>query len=237
MQVAVCDDNKLHLLEMKEKLSSLPMVENAYLFSDLPLFLSSVEDGRSYDAVLMDIDWERGQTGMDAAEELYRRSPETKIIYVTGYGDKYSQHIFLRSANLSGYIAKPVDIGILEANLKKVADALPLGGQPSLVVRRHGALISIPFREICYIESWKHSVKIHSARDGMVELYGRLDKIIGALPPEFCQCHKSYVVNMRQIQRFQPGGILLKNGDAVPVSRSKYNETKEAYLNFIGTTF
>jgi DNA-binding LytR/AlgR family response regulator len=236
MQIAVCDDDKYCLLEMKEKLSSLPIVENAFFFSDLPLFLASFEDGRSYDAVLMDIDWGQAKTGMDAAEEIQRRSPETKIIYVTGYSDKYSQHIFLRKANLSGYIAKPVDVEILKANLHKVADALPSGEQASLVVRRHGALLSVPFREIYSIESHKHSVTIHSARESVVS-YGKLDEIIRALPAEFYRCHKSYIVNMRQIRRFQADEILLKNGSIVPVSRSKYNETKKAYLDFIGQTF
>jgi hypothetical protein len=42
---------------------------------------------------------------------------------------------------------------------------------------------------------------------------------------------------MRHIQRFQPSQILLKNVQAVPVSRSKYQQTKEAYLNYIGKTF
>jgi DNA-binding LytR/AlgR family response regulator len=221
---------------MKETLSRLSMVENAYYFSDLSLFLASVEDGRSYDAVLMDIDWEQSKTGLDAAEEICKRRPETKIIYVTGYSDKYSQHIFLRKANLSGFIAKPVDIEILKANLRKVADAIPFGDEPSLVVRRHGALLSVPFREIYSIESYKHSVTIHSARESVVS-YGKLDELIRALPAEFYRCHKSYVVNMRQIQRFQADEILLKDGKTVPVSRSKYNETKEAYLNFIGQTF
>ncbi|MDR2615258.1 MAG: LytTR family DNA-binding domain-containing protein [Oscillospiraceae bacterium] len=236
MQLAVCDDNKYHLLEMKEKLSQLTMVENAYFFSELPLFLDSIEDGRSYDAVLMDIEWGHGKTGMDAAEELYKLSPETKIIYVTGHSDKYSQHIFLRDANLSGFIAKPVDIEILASNLNKIASAIPLGDEPSLVVRRGGALISIPFREIYFIESYKHTVTIHSVREAVVS-YERLDRITQSLPAGFYQCHKSYIVNMRQIQRFQSDEILLKNGKSVPVSRSKYNETKDAYLRFIGQTF
>lgn len=236
MQVAVCDDNELHLLEMKEKLSALPMVGNAYFFSDLTMFLSAVEDGNIYDAVLMDIDWEQNKTGMDAAGELLKRSPETKVIYVTGHSDEYAQRVFLHNANLSGFIAKPVDMKILQANLKKVADALPFAEQPALVVRRHGTLVSIPFREIYSIESYKHTVTIHCAGEPVIS-YERLEKIMKALPAGFYQCHKSYVVNMRQIQRFGSDEILLKNGKTIPVSRSKYGETKEAYLNFIGKTF
>ena len=236
MQIAVCDDNKLHLLDMKEKLSSLQMVENMHFFSDLMMFLSSVEAGCPYDAVLMDIDWEHDKTGIAAAEELYKRNPEVKVIYITGYGEKYSQRVFLHTANLSGYITKPVNIEILKANLQKVADSIPFSEQPTVLVKQNNALIPIPCREIYYIESWKHTVNICSARQNITS-YERLDRIIEALPPGFYQCHKSYIVNMRHIQRFQSDEILLKNGITVPVSRSKYNDTKKAYISFIGNMF
>jgi len=236
MQIAVCDDNELHLLEMKEKLSSITMVENTFFFSDLQKFLSTIEDGHTYDAVLMDIDWGHGATGIDAAAELHKRSPETSVIYVTGHNDRYSQHIFLSKANLSGFIAKPVDMEILKANLRKIAEAVPFNEQPALVVRQRGTIILIPFREIYFIESYKHTVTIYSAGEPVIS-YEQIGKIIESLPPGFYMCHKSYIVNMRQIQRFQSDEIVLKNGKSIPVSRSKYTEAKEAYLNFIGKTF
>ena len=235
MQIAVCDDNELHLLEMKEKLSSIELVENAFFFTDLMVFLSSVEDGCSYDAVLMDIDWEQGSTGMDAAAEIYKRNPEIKVIYVTGHSERYSQRIFLKESNLSGFIVKPVDDEILKANLHKVAEAALPGEEPALVVRQNSALISMPLRDIFFIESWKHTITIHSSQEPVVT-YERLDNIMESLPMGFYRCHKSYIVNMEQIQRFQSDEIMLKNGKTITVSRSKFADTKKAYLSFIGNT-
>ena len=236
MQIAICDDNELHLMDMKNKLSSMPMVENAFYFSELPAFLSSIDEGFSYDAVLMDIDWKQGETGIDAAAEVYKRNPGIAIIYVTGHTDIYSQRIFLSKANLSGFISKPVDMEILESNLKKVAEALPFNEQPALVVRQHGTIISIPFNEIYYIESSKHTIIINSTEESIVS-YERLKEVEKSFPAGFYQCHKSFIVNMRQIQRFKRDEILLKNGKRIPVSRSKFAETKAAYLSFIGKTF
>jgi DNA-binding LytR/AlgR family response regulator len=235
MRIAVCDDNKLHLMDLKEKLSALPIVDKASYFTDLSLFLASLEDGHSYEAVLMDIDWGQKKTGMDAATELYKHLPETPVIYVSGYSEKYAQHIFLHQANLSGFISKPVDAEILEANLEKVAAAHPYGESPSLIVRQGGTIHAIPFCEISVIESWKHNVTVHYGEESLT-LYEQLGKISATLPPEFHQCHKSYVVNMRHIQRFQSSQILLKNGRTVPVSRSRYQQAKETYLNYIGET-
>ena len=57
------------------------------------------------------------------------------------------------------------------------------------------------------------------------------------LPKGFFQCHKSFVVNMRQIRRFQSPDILLKGGQKIPVSRNRYAQVKNAYFQFMGELF
>ena len=56
------------------------------------------------------------------------------------------------------------------------------------------------------------------------------DKIAGVI-----NCYD--IVNMRQIRRFEPGKVILKNNVIIPVSRSRYNSTKEAYFDYIGKSF
>lgn len=236
MQVAVCDDDKMCLLELEEQLQNMPLVDSIFPFDDLAAFLLSVKNGNFYDAVFMDIDWGQKGIGIDAAGELYELSPETKIVYVTGYGDRYSQNIFLHSANLSGFLTKPVNNELLQANLKKVAEAMPLSQQSSIIIRQNGAIISLPCHEIYHIESKARTIQVHTV-NGVEAFYGKLENIVDALPVWFIHCHKSYVVNMRQIQRFLSNQILLKNGTRIPVSRSKLIKTRETYISFIGEMF
>jgi len=236
MEIAVCDDNELFLAEFETQLKTLPMVENVYMFSNLDTFLVSVDGGKRYDAVFMDIDWDKESVGMEAAAELYKLCPETKIIYVTGFVDMYSQLIFLNQSNLSGYLTKPVNIELLRANLQKVMDALPFGEQPALVLRRQGAPVSVPLREIYFVESDNHTVHVHTAGETIM-VYERLENILHALSVDFFKCHKSFIVNMRHIHHFQTTEVLLKNGERVPVSRARYAETREAYLKYMGHKF
>ena len=236
MWIAICDDNPLFLAEIRKQVEELHMTEPPACFSDLHAFWASVEEGVVYDAVLMDIDWRQSETGMDAAERLSRLSPRTRIIYVTGYNDRFSQQIFLHRANLCGYLVKPVDSRILRANLEKVEAELVLQEEAVLTVSSRGKPVSIPHRDIFYIESMGHTIRICTAEETAV-VYERLDAVQKMLPPGFIRCHKSYIVNMRQIRRFQPPDILLKNGMSVPVSRKRYAETKEAYFKFMGQTF
>lgn len=232
MEIAVCDDNKCFLEGFEKELRKIPLIDAIFSFSDYNSFLFSIDHGRRYDAVLLDIDWERERTGLDIAEELYRLSPGSKIIYVTGNSDRFSQRIFLHKANLSGFLIKPVDFDLLYANLKMVADEIPFQEQPTLVLRRQGAPLSIPLREIFYIESQGHTVHIHTVNE-TIAVYGRLENLIKTLPEGFHRCHKSYIVNMNYIRRFQSADVLLKNGETVPVSRARQIETREAYFTYM----
>ena len=236
MEIAVCDDNKLFLLDIAEHLKTLSVKTDVYTFSDLDAFRFSINGGMRYDVVIMDIEWESKVAGMDTAAELYKVCPDTKVIFVTGSAERYSQRIFLQRSNLSGYLVKPVETELLLANLQKAADEIQDTEQPVLVLRQKGTTVSIPIREICFVESSGHTVNVHTDEE-TVTAYERLESIKRSLPPGFYHCHKSFIVNMSHIRRFQPNDILLKNGKRVPVSRSKYNETKTAYFRFAGQMF
>lgn len=235
MHIAVCDDNILFLSTLKTQVEALDIADRISDYSDLNSFLRSVESGTRYDAVLMDIDWEQTTTGMDIAERLSRLSPMTRIIYVTGYNDRFSQQIFLQSANLSGYLVKPVDSALLRANLEKVADAVRQD-EPTLTVSVSGKPVSLPLGEIAYLESLGHTVSIH-IRDEVITVYERLDRLSPMLPEGFLRCHKSFLVNMRHIRRFLERDILLDTGETIPVSRSRYAQAKTDYFRRMGRSF
>jgi DNA-binding LytR/AlgR family response regulator len=130
-------------------------------------------------------------------------------------------------------LAKPVDIELLRANLQKVAYALPFGEEPALVLKQKGVLLPVPLREIYYIQSKNHTVSVHMAGE-TITAYEKLENLLHSLSGGFFQCHKSYIVNMSQIRRFEANDILLKNGETIPASRARYAQTRAAYLKFMG---
>ena len=234
MRIAICDDDRLFLEQFRAQVEELDFARKIDCYSALNQFIYSLDDSAPYDAVLMDIDWKQDETGIDAAEMLYQCSPQTKVIYVTGYNDLFPQHIFLQKSNLSGYLVKPVDSELLRANLEKVLAAQD--EQPVLTIQSHGRPISIPHREIVYLESLGHTVTIHTQSE-TVTVYEQLDKLRPLLSEGFIQCHKSFLVNMRYIRRFLSQDILLVTDAQIPISRSKYARTKDAYFRYMGKMF
>lgn len=236
MQIAICDDDRLFLERFRGQVEALGLARRIECFCTLDSFLYALEDGARYDAVLLDIDWKQDRTGMDLAEELNERSPRTRVIYVTGYNDRFSQRIFLRKSNLSGYLVKPVDTELLRANLEKVEDTVRRRDDPVLTVSVSGKPVSIPHREIVYLESLGHTVNIHT-RAEIITVYERLDKLSLLLPEGFLRCHKSFLVNMRRIRRFLDQDVLLDAGAAIPLSRSRSAEAKAEYFRYMGQSF
>lgn len=236
MRIAICDDDHVFLERFHRQVEDLNLARKIDCFSGLDTFLDSLESDAQYDAVLMDIDWKQDTTGMDVAEILRQQSHRTKIIYVTGYNDRFSQRIFLQRSNLSGYLVKPVDTALLRANLQKVRDAALEQDPPVLTLSVSGKPVSIPCREIVYLESLGHTVDIHTRAD-VVTVYEKLDQLAPRLPDGFLRCHKSYLVNMRRIRRFQAQDVLLDTGAAIPMSRSRSAEARAAYFRYMGKTF
>lgn len=235
MRVAICDDESIALEMLHEQLKEIREITQIRTYLASADFLLSVENGERFDLVFMDIDWKEEKTGIDFAADLLKLSPLTQIIYVTGYNDRFSQQIFLKNANLCGFLVKPVNMDTLLQLLEKAKEKMVLQEEEKLVVKGSGIIHAIPYQEISYFESAGRKLVIFTL-DGKIEIYEKLDDLRKRLPEGFLQCHKSFLVNMNHIRRIDKNHILLKSGTEIPISRAKYAETRERYFRYMGET-
>ena len=232
MKVAVCS-NDLAALEQVRMMTGRIWGEGAcdgYL--ELRNLFLAIEGGERYAAVLLDVQWEGEPRGIDAAGDLFFTAPETRIIYMTRYPERYVQQIFLTPANVSGFLIRPVEEGLLEKNLQKVLEAERRKDPNSLLVRHKSTTRSIRFEEILYLESAGHMVTIHT-RTGSHRCYDRLEHLYERLPEYFIQCHKSYVVNMNEIHRMEKGQVWMDDEMKIPISKARYGATKARYHGYM----
>ena len=94
-----------------------------------------------------------------------------------------------------------------------------------------GVLHQLDSRDIVYVESDKRILYIYE-RNQIYKVYMKLDELEAMELPGFLRCHKSYMVNMNYIKYLSAEGIILKSGKKVPVSRAKYQESKEAFMKY-----
>ncbi len=84
----------------------------------------------------------------------------------------------------------------------------------------------IDCNEIYFMESRGHNVYIYT-KSGEIRLYHKLVDIAPRLPEYFYQCHKSYIVNLQKVDRFERTQIRLTDGRIVPISRIHQSEIKK----------
>jgi len=233
MRIAICDDNQIFLEAFRRQLNAISGTSNTHTFSTAEALLQHCEAGGTFDVLFLDLALEEARTGFQVAEALYRISPRMQVVYITGYTNQFVQEVFLHKGNISGFLTKPIDEKMLLANLKKV-EQNRISTKNHLTLRTKNGIDAIATEDIIYLESTGHLVTVHTVQCTYY-VYEKLSDVLKRLPANFAQCHKSFVVNFRYIQRFNAKGILLKTGAEIPVSRSKLAETKDAYFTFIGS--
>jgi len=235
MKIAICDDQQSNLEHTAALVRQTGIQCDVSQFCDISVLLREIESGADFDAILMDIEWNGEQRGIDFASEIYLRSPEAKIVFVTGYPERYSQEIFLKTTNLTGFIAKPADISILTRNLEKIYAGIKARENHRLLLLRYGSdVTSVDPDDILYIESRAHTATVHTS-DGGHLCYEKLNDLATRLPSHFVTTHKSFLVNMDKIRRIERERALLDNGMEVPVSKSRLHEVRERYFHFVGS--
>ena len=86
----------------------------------------------------------------------------------------------------------------------------------------------IDCHEIYFMESRGHNVYIYT-KNREIRIYQKLTDLSHRLPRYFHQCHKSYIVNLEHVTRFEKTLLYMADGRIVPVSRTHQAETKAVY--------
>jgi DNA-binding LytR/AlgR family response regulator len=162
---------------------------------------------------------------------LQELNTEVKITFLSELND-YVFEVF--RANPVYLLRKPLDTEHVKQALKKAQHELNLSKEKSFTVINKQGIFTIPYRDIYYVESDKRKLNIYGGQ-GLVKSINL--KISDFLKYEhgiyFLQCHKSYAVNLMHILQLEKYEIVLKNGMKLPISQSRYMETRSEYMNYL----
>ena len=232
MKLAICDNEILFLNQFLTLCQNYSCIDELVPFQDGDLLLAEVKAGSSFDAVFMDIDFGNKKTGIDYSQELYEINPQIRLVYITGFTDRFVQHVFLSPSNMIGFLTKPVDKDILSSILDKLQSSLDQDKQTLFCIVGKSDSVSLPIPSIFYLESNAHKSLIYTAEE-IHSVYERLSALKERLPSCFLACHKSYIVNMNKIKRIEKNVIILENQTEIPISKSQYTNVKKAYFRYM----
>lgn len=181
------------------------------------------------DIVIMDIVFEQ-DNGITAAKTLQQLSRDVKVIFISGYLE-YAADIF--EADPFYFLVKPIKekklVDAINRALKKIREE----DRNCLLLQSRGEIVKVKIDDIWYVESSRRNLTIYEAGESSRVLM-KLSDMEKLLPEYFLRCHQSYLVNLDRIKKFTLDGIVLIDGRVIPVSRARYSETKDKFLQILG---
>lgn len=229
MNVFLCDDQAefMHGFanDLKGYFSARKMSFQLFLFTDGAKLLCS---GIAPDIIFLDIKMGK-ESGLETARKIRETNTRTKIVFLTAY----KQYVFQSfDVDASHYLIKPVSEQKLYAVLDHVIRQLNPFKESPIIVRSGQATLCVSCSDLLYIEVNNKTVTLHN-ENGITEFRGKLESVEKNLPPRFYRCHRSFIVNMDYVVRFDKMDLHLANGELIPVSKRKYQEFSRTFLKHI----
>lgn len=232
MRIAICDDESA----LSAQLGALvdcwggkrghPCHIRAFASGEELLF----ETAGSYpfDLLLLDIDLGGGKlSGLDLARKIRETDARVPLAFLTNYPG----HVFEGyEVSALRYLMKPVT----EEKLFPLLDlTLERAGRTSryLVLEVDGEQRRIEEDSILYLEARGHIVLVATER-GPVSVKTALSALTRQLSADFVPTHRSFLVNLRHVERVGRTECLLEGGRAVPVSRGAWEKLNRAFINY-----
>lgn len=237
VRIAICDDEKeavmLHEKIIKESLPSCGIAYEIAAYTCSSNLLSDItEDGFFYDLILLDIEMP-DVTGMELAGKIKPFLPNIKVIFITSHME-YAIDAF--ELSIFRYVPKNDLENRLKAAVLDAAKLIELEAGKEYVIQAAGRMEKIPYKDIFYIQRDGGKNAVIYSPVGLSKVRKSLQQVFAELDAsEFIFIDRGCIVNIIQIMKVADGMAFLKNGEALPISRSHLQEVKRQINRFWGT--
>lgn len=238
-KVAICDDNEEDIEIVSKYLLKFSIESNMEITIDRftsgeDLFAAYKKKQQQYDVVFLDMEMKE-LSGIDTAKKI-RCLPDRNvlIVFITSYPE-YMQDSF--DVQASQYLIKPLIYEIFSEKLKKILYYLDeLQTNIKVICMRHEEVILHLENIVCFETLKNPTLKgtlVITTIDGEIKIRGKIaDFEIELKDKYFISVHRSILVNMKYIKRFNAQTLEFTTGKRVEISRRKISEVKEAFSKY-----
>ncbi|NLB62686.1 MAG: response regulator transcription factor [Fibrobacter sp.] len=160
-------------------------------------------------------------SGMDLVKAL-KNPPQ--VIFTTAY-ESYAVESY--RVNALDYLLKPFSYADFNQAAQK---ALNRPVDNHIFVKSEYQVINIDLSQVTYIESMKDYVRIYRPPERPVMTLASLKSFEERLRPHgFMRVHRSFLLNLNEIQRIEKSFALLSDGKEVPIG----DQFREAFMEYI----
>lgn len=235
MKIAFCDDDPFVLNELEKLLNEYCLEHNCEVdygkFSSPLNLLAEIEKGIRYDALFLDV-LMPGENGIETAEEIRNYDRNVKIIFLSS-----SSEFGVESYKVSAYYyqLKPVKKDSFFRLMDSLFSQCGKEQSNSIVLRCKSGITRIELTKLEYCEVIHRTLSFHMTTGNVLKSIGSLEELCKQLEPydNFFRLHRSYLVNLEYVQSISYRAVTMSNLAEIPIPRGKYNEVKNAFLEYV----
>lgn len=230
MWIAICDDEKRTCAILAEKVGKIcPDAEIMTYASGEDLL--NADD--LPDILLLDIRMP-GMSGMEVAKTLRDRDWRKILIFITGEEDQVFNSFDLHAFH---FLVKPVADEklreVLENAGKELEHSVALSEkhEKCIEIQSGTSHIRVNISKLMYAEVYDRKTILHIKNEN-IEYYGQLSALESLVGRDFYRVHRSYLVNLKYVERYDRTSVTLQGGDNIPIARREYDGFLKAYMKY-----
>ncbi len=233
MRIAICDDDPRELERISSFIDEYRRESGASLsYTNFKSAAELIENVSSGDYSLLFLDIMMPEiNGMQAAHEIREFDAGVKIVFLTSSPEFAVESYAVKAYN---YILKPVSKEKLFSLLDAVIadEQKPMEG---LKVKTASGMARILFSKMAFVEIMNKRLYFHMTDGSVQELTSSLAAFEEELlaRTEFVKVHRSYIVNLWQVNELRSNELVTIGGKVVPISRLLYSKVREAYMKHL----
>lgn len=220
-----CSDQICAYLEQFQRDYQIPVAKTVYQDGE-----DVLERFRSqFDIILMDVQM-KFVDGISAARQIRGLDEKVIIIFVTSAG-QYAIRGY--EVGAFDYILKPVGYFPFSQSLLKASRKVKAASQEHMVFKIKSGMRRVAIDEICYIESFRHNLTIHTV-EGDFDAYGTIKELESQLLPyHFLRGNSGYLIHLAHVSSVQDNAVTV-SGDELGLSRNRREAFMKALINYWG---
>ncbi len=240
-RIIIVDDEELARLSLRTLLERY-VGEELRVIAEATNLLDAVQYIRRFqpDVVFLDVDMP-GETGLELFHYFTEADLTFEVVFATAYSD-YAVQAFELAA--SDYLLKPISMENLQRVMGKIHKKRNKINPPSSMVVREQAKLAelhkiavntgdgitmLQLKDVVYLKADGAYVYVYLRDGSRLMLTKRLadfEKL--ELTNDFLRLHRSYIVNMRFIQKItKMDEVVLETGEVISISEEKRKKLNE----------
>lgn len=225
----ICDDEQQYIDKILNCLNEFcydhSLTYKADSFTDGHNALNSEN---TYNIAFLDIEI-NDVSGLDIAKKLKEKNKNIIVFFITAYEKYIDDAMDLFALR---FIKKPINKARLYQGLEK-AVSLINEDKISIFLKDSKTMQNVKASDIMYMEIGDHKTiiatvnKTYFSSENLDYWERKLMNIC------FCRPHKSFILNMEYIDKYQKNEVTLTNGKIIPISYRKQKEFRKIFTEYL----